>query len=105
MESTSSTGYGGVAKYDNEAIPEGFRSQIRKELYSCSFILVVSNLFKLREACAELGNITKTTWITINLLKDRAGLPHLNPIVGFSDPANNHGVNDLIRRFVERRCV
>ena len=29
MESTSSTGYG-VAKYDNEAIPEGFRSQSGK---------------------------------------------------------------------------
>ena len=58
------------------------------------------------EACAELGNITQDDLDkSINLLKDRAGLPHLNPIVGFSDPANNHGVSDLIweiRR--ERRC-
>ena len=58
------------------------------------------------EACAELGNISQADLDnSINLLKDRAGLPHLSIEVGFSDPANNHNVSDLIweiRR--ERRC-
>lgn len=105
MESTSSTGYG-VAKYDNEAIPEGFRSQSGKNYTHAPLFWLSVIYLNYAEACAELGNITQDDLDkSINLLKDRAGLPHLNPIVSFSDPANNHGVSDLIweiRR--ERRC-
>jgi hypothetical protein len=58
------------------------------------------------EACAELGTVTQSDLDnSINKVKARVGLPPLSINVGFSDPANNMGVSDLIweiRR--ERRC-
>lgn len=105
MEQTSSTGYG-VAKYDNGEIPLNYRNQTSSN-YTHAPIFWLSVIYlNYAEACAELGTITQADLNTsINLLKDRAGLPHLNVTVGYSDPANNHGVSDLIweiRR--ERRC-
>lgn len=105
MESTTSSGYG-ICKYDNPAIPEGFRNVTTKNYTHAPLFWLAVVYLNYAEACAELGNITQTDLDkSINLLKDRAGLPHLKTTVGFSDPANNHGVSDLIweiRR--ERRC-
>lgn len=105
MESTTSSGYG-ICKYDNPAIPEGFRNVTTKNYTHAPLFWLAVVYLNYAEACAELGSITQTDLNqSINLLKDRAGLPHLNIAVGFSDPANNHGVSDLIweiRR--ERRC-
>ena len=105
MESTTSSGYG-ICKYDNPAIPEGFRNVTTKNYTHAPLFWLAVVYLNYAEACAELGSITQGDLDkSINLLKDRAGLPHLNTTVGFSDPANNHGVSDLIweiRR--ERRC-
>lgn len=105
MEQTSSTGYG-VAKFDNGTIPLAFRNQTSSNYTHAPVFWLAVIYLNYAEACAELGNITQTDLDnSINLLKDRAGLPHLSTTVGFSDPANNHNVSDLIweiRR--ERRC-
>lgn len=96
MESTSSSGYG-VCKYDNSAIPEGFRNNTTKNYtYAPLFWLSVVYL-NYAEACAELGTITNDNLNkSINLLKNRAGLPSITTTIGFSDPANNHGVSNLL---------
>lgn len=105
MEQTSSTGYG-IRKYDNGEIPLQYRNQTSSNYTHAPIFWLSVVYLNYAEACAELGNITQADLDkSINLLKDRAGLPHLNTTVGFSDPANNHNVSDLIweiRR--ERRC-
>lgn len=105
MEMISSTGYG-VCKYDNSSIPTQYRNQtVSNYTHAPLFWLSVIYL-NYAEACVELGTITQNDLDqSINLLKDRAELPHLQVNVGFNDPANNHGVSSLIweiRR--ERRC-
>ena len=105
MGMTSSTGYG-VAKYDNKSIPTIYRNQTSSNYTHAPLFWLAVIYLNYAEACAELGTTTQSDLDnTINLLKDRAGLPHLSLAVGFSDPKNNHSVNDLIweiRR--ERRC-
>lgn len=105
MEQTSSTGYG-VSKYDNGTIPINYRNQTSSNYTHAPIFWLSVVYLNYAEACAELGNISQTDLDnSINLLKNRAGLPHLSIEVGFSDPANNHNVSDLIweiRR--ERRC-
>ena len=110
MSMTSSSGYG-VCKYDNPTIPVNYRNQTVSN-YTCAPLFWLAVIYlNYAEAAAELaasgGEAIAQTDLnnSINLLKDRAGLPHLNLTVGFSDPANNHGISDLlweIRR--ERRC-
>lgn len=105
MEQTSSTGYG-VSKYDNGEIPLNYRNQTSSNYTHAPIFWLSVVYLNYAEACAELGNISQTDLDnSINLLKDRAGLPHLSVEVDFSDPANNHNVSNLIweiRR--ERRC-
>lgn len=105
MEQTSSTGYG-VSKYDNGEIPLNYRNQSSSNYTHAPIFWLSVVYLNYAEACAELGNISQTDLNnSINLLRNRAGLPHLSTEVGFSDPANNHNVSDLIweiRR--ERRC-
>ena len=96
MEQTSSTGYG-VRKYDNSSIPTNFRNQTGSN-YTHAPIFWLSVIYlNYAEACAELGGITQGDLDnTVNKLRTRAGLPALTLGVGFTDPANNHGVSDLI---------
>ena len=105
MEMTSSTGFG-VCKYDNVTIPVDYRKNTSSNYTHAPVFWLAVVYLNYAEACAELGAITDADLDkTINKLKDRAGLPHLSTTVGFSDPANNHGVSSLIweiRR--ERRC-
>lgn len=105
MEQTSSTRYG-VAKYDNGDIPLAYRNQTSSNYTHAPIFWLSVVYLNYAEACAELGGINQADLDkSVNLLKDRAGLPHLAVTVGYSDPANNHGVSDLIweiRR--ERRC-
>jgi hypothetical protein len=104
-EQTSSTGYG-IRKYDNGTLILADRNQTGSNYTNAPIFWLSVVYLNYAEACAELGSITQTDLDkTINLLRDRAGLPHLTVAVGFSDPANNHGVSALIweiRR--ERRC-
>ncbi len=105
MAQTSSTGYG-VCKYDNGTIPRAYRNQTNSNYTNAPVFWLSVIYLNYAEACAELGTITQDDLDkTINLLKARAGLPNLSLTVGYTDPANNHGVSDLIweiRR--ERRC-
>lgn len=110
MESTSSTGYG-VSKYDNEAIPVNYRNQTSSNYTHCPLFWLSVVYLQYAEASAELSDlggeaITQGDLdISVNLLRERAGLPKLNVNPGFSDPKNTIGVSDLIweiRR--ERRC-
>lgn len=105
MDITSSTGYG-IRKYDNGDIPLYYRNNTSQNYTHAPLFWLAVVYLNYAEACAELGSITQDDLDkSINLLKNRAGLPDLTVSVGFSDPANNHGVSDLIweiRR--ERRC-
>lgn len=105
MQMTSTTGYG-CRKYDNTAIPLNYRQQTATN-YTCAPIYWYSAiLLNYAEAKAELGTITQDDIDkTINLLNTRAGLPDLNINPGFTDPANNHNVSDLIWEIRRaRRC-
>lgn len=96
MEATSSTGYG-VRKYDNGEIPLNFRNTTGANYTHAPLFWLSVIYVNYAEACAELGSITDADLDkSINKLRDRAGLPHLKVNVGFTDPANNHGVSDLI---------
>lgn len=110
MSMTSTTGYG-VSKYDNKDIPIANRNQTGSNYTHAPLFWLAVVYLEYAEACAELADaggeaITQDDLDkTINLLKERAGLPHLKINVGFDDPANDHGVSSLIweiRR--ERRC-
>lgn len=102
MEMTSSTGYG-CCKYDNVTLDVAYRRDTNKN-YTCAPIFWLEVIYcNYAEAKAELGTITQDDLKnTINKLLARAGLPDLNVNVGFSDPANNMGVSDLIWEI--RRC-
>lgn len=105
MQMTSTTGYG-CKKYDNTAIPLNYRNQAATN-YTCAPIYWLSVVYlNYAEAKAELGTITQDDIDnTINLLNTRAGLPYLNLNPGFTDPANNHNVSDLIWEIRRaRRC-
>lgn len=93
---TSSTGYG-VQKYDNPTIDNMYRNQTSRNFTHAPIFWLSVVYLQYAEACAELGQITQTDLDnSINKLKTRAGLPPLTVSVGFSDPANNMGVSDLI---------
>ena len=102
MEMTSSTGYG-VCKYDNVDLPLDNRTQTVKN-YTCAPIYWLEVVYcNYAEAKAELGTITDADLDkTINKLYARAGLPALKANVGFSDPANDWGVSDIV--WEVRRC-
>ncbi|MFA7104498.1 MAG: RagB/SusD family nutrient uptake outer membrane protein [Dysgonamonadaceae bacterium] len=93
---TSSTGYG-VNKYDNKSLDNMYRNQTNANYTHAPLFWLSVVYLQYAEACAELGSITQADLDkSINKLKTRAGLPPLNVNVGFSDPANNMGVTDLI---------
>lgn len=93
---TSSTGYG-VSKYDNKDIALAYRNQTNANFTHAPLFWLAVVYLQYAEASAELGGITQADLDnSINKLRTRAGLPKLNVVVGFSDPANNMGVSDLI---------
>lgn len=93
---TSSTGYG-VGKYDNKSLDNMYRNQTSANFTHAPIFWLSAVCLQYAEACAELGNITQADLDkSINKLKTRAGLPALTVNVGFSDPANNMNVSDLI---------
>ena len=96
ISNTSSTGYG-VSKYDNKAIDNMYRNQTTRNFTHAPIFWLSTVYLQYAEACAELGTTTQADLDkSINKLKVRAGLPPLTVNVGFSDPANDMGVNDLI---------
>ncbi|OJV80513.1 MAG: RagB/SusD family nutrient uptake outer membrane protein [Bacteroidia bacterium 44-10] len=93
---TSSTGYG-VNKYDNKSLENMYRNQTSANFTHAPIFWLAAVYLQYAEACAELGNMTQDDLDkSVNKLKTRAGLPSLTINVGFSDPANNMEVSDLI---------
>ncbi len=93
---TSSTGYG-VNKYDNKSLDNMYRNQTGANFTHAPIFWLSVVYLQYAEACAELGSITQADLDnSINKLRDRAGIPQLTINVGYSDPANNMGVSDLI---------
>ena len=102
MDMTSSTGYG-VCKYDNITLPIDNRVNNNKAYTQAPLFWLAVIYCNFAEAKAELGAITDADLdASINKLYARAGLPALTAAVGFSDPANNWGVSDII--WEVRRC-
>lgn len=105
MAMTASSGYS-VAKYDNSSINDNYRGTTSSNFTHAPLFWLSVVYLEYAEACAELGSVTQSDLDnSINKIKTRAGLPSLTVNVGFSDPANNMSVSDLIwevRR--ERRC-
>jgi len=102
MQMHSSTGYG-VAKYDNTSFDVNYRTVAYKSYNDAPVFWLAVVYLNYAEAKAELGTITQTDLDnSINKLMARAELPNLNVAVGFSDPANDMGVSDLIWEI--RRC-
>ena len=104
---TASTGYS-VCKYDNVTIERAYRNQTGTN-YTWAPLYWVSVVYlNYAEAKAELGTITQSDLdMTINKLKNRAGLPSITTSVNLNDPKMvDAGVTDPllweIRR--ERRC-
>lgn len=101
----SSTGYG-VCKYDNPTLENMYRNQTVANFTHAPLFWLSSVYLQYAEACAELGTITQSDLDnSINKLRTRAGIPSLNINVGFTDPANDMGVSDLIWEIRRERRV
>lgn len=101
----SSTGYG-VCKYDNPTLDNMYRNQTVANFTHAPLFWLSVVYLQYAEACAELGDITQSDLDnSINKLRARAELPPLNVNVGFSDPANDMGVSDLIWEIRRERRV
>jgi hypothetical protein len=93
---TSSTGYG-VSKYDNKSLDNMYRNQTNANFTHAPIFWLSVVYLQYAEACAESGTITQDDLDkSINKLRSRAGIPPLTVNVGYSDPANNMDVSDLI---------
>jgi len=93
---TSSTGYG-VSKYDNKSLDNLYRNQTNANFTHAPIFWLSVVYLQYAEACAESGTITQDDLDkSINKLRSRAGIPPLTVNVGYSDPANNMDVSDLI---------
>jgi hypothetical protein len=104
METTSSTGYG-VLKFDNSEIEVSHRNNTGSNETDSPIYWLAEIYLNYAEACAELGSITQTDLdISINLLRDRVGMPHLT-VSPEADPANNMGVSNIIWEIRRERRV
>ena len=105
-QSTSSTGYG-VWLFDNEtfASNNALRQATNGNYSDAPIFWYAEILLDYAEACAELGTITDADLNkSINLLRDRVGMPHLTTAVE-ADPANNMGVSSIIFEIRRERRV
>ncbi len=104
MVSTSSTGYG-ICKYDNADFILDRRNQTGGNQSDAPIFWLAEILLNYAEACAEMGNCSKADLDkSINLLRARAGMPAL-AVEPVADPANNHGVSNLIWEIRRERRV
>ena len=103
-QSTASTGYG-VYLFDTREIAPKLRQNINQNWTDAPIFWYAEILLNYAEACAEMGNITQNDLdISINLLRDRVGMPHLLTSVE-ADPANNMGVSNIIWEVRRERRV
>lgn len=98
---TSSTGYT-IRKYDNMTLEAYYRTNTTTGYTDAPLYWLAEVYLAYAEAKAELGTITQDDLNnTINKLQSRAGLPDMT-LTPAADPANNHGVSNLIWEI--RRC-
>ena len=105
-QSTASTGYG-VYLFDNEKFSSNnaLRQATNGNWTDAPIFWYAEILLNYAEACAELGSITDADLNkSINLLRDRVGMPHLTVGVA-ADPANNMGVSPLLWEIRRERRV
>lgn len=104
MATSSSTGYG-VLKFDNASYPVEFRNQTSSNYSDAPIFWLAQIYLNYAEACAELGACTQADLdMSINKLRDRAGMPHLTASPA-ADPANNMNVSNLIWEIRRERRV
>lgn len=104
MATSSSTGYG-VLKFDNASYPEIYRNQTNSNYSDAPIFWLAQIYLNYAEACAEMGACTQADLdMSINKLRDRAGMPHLTTSPA-ADPANNMGVSNLIWEIRRERRV
>lgn len=98
----SATGYHVIKYYSAEQDAKGYGN----ETHDAPLFRYAEVLLNLAEAKAELGTITQTDLDnTVNLLRDRAGMPHLtmNPVV---DPKyKDEGITPLLVEIRRERRV
>ena len=103
-QSTASTGYG-VYLFDTNLIDNTNRQSTYGNWTDAPIFWYAEILLNYAEACAEMGNITQNDLDkSINLLRDRVGMPHLLTSVE-ADPANNMGVSNIIWEVRRERRV
>lgn len=103
-QSTASTGYG-VFLFDTNLIDNTNRQSTYGNWTDAPIFWYAEILLNYAEACAELGSITNDDLNkSINLLRDRVGMPHLTTSVE-ADPANNMGVSNIIWEVRRERRV
>ncbi len=105
-QSTSSSGYG-VLLFDNEKYADNnaLRQATNGNWTDAPIFWYAQTLLNYAEACAELGSISQSDLDkSINLLRDRVGMPHLTTSPD-ADPANNMGVSALIWEIRRERRV
>jgi len=104
MVQTSSTGYG-VYKFDNKNIETIRRNQTSSNETDAPLYTLAEIYLSYAEACAELGQCSQNVLdLTINKLRDRAGMPHL-AVAPQHDPANNMNVSDLLWEIRRERRI
>ena len=106
-QSTASTGYG-VWLFDSKAVADlsnAERQSTNGNYTDAPIFWYAEILLNYAEACAELGSITDADLNkSINLLRDRVGMPHMTTAVE-ADPANNMGVSNIIWEIRRERRV
>jgi len=103
---TSSTGYRPIKFLPDTNRLKTYLTGINANTSDAPLFWLAEVYLNYAEAAAELGTITQNDLdVTINKLRDRAGVAHLTVDPGFTDPKKDADVSSLIweiRR--ERRC-
>ena len=99
-ENTSSTGYG-ITKFDEPQTEGKFRQATNGNETDGPIFWLAEIVLNAAEACAELNDKAGAEKY-VNMLRDRAGMAHLQL---HNDPANNMGVSDLIWEVRRERRV
>jgi len=99
-ENTSSTGYG-ILKFDEPATPAAQRQATNGNVTDGPIFWLAEIYLNHAEACAELGEDAAAK-ASLNALRGRVGMPEYKAL---NDPANNHGVSDLIWEIRRERRV